>query len=189
MAPSLPVHWRDLGTSRWQLAIAGYTNFPRVRKRLRCPLASLCVHVLHCSNSKNRAAESRYEQPRATRPSNVASAKRGGPQPNIVSGRDAATSSRLAPPFPHGASTERPQWPNQAAPSPPTSKIRDVDLPFPRDDSTTHYWITSSAVANSVSGMVRPSALAVLRLMANTNLVSSWIGRSPGFSPLRMRST
>ena len=27
------------------------------------------------------------------------------------------------------------------------------------------YWITSSAVANSVSGMVRPSALAVLRLM------------------------
>src|SRR5947207_10000142 len=28
------------------------------------------------------------------------------------------------------------------------------------------YWITSSAVANSVSGMVRPSALAVLRFMA-----------------------
>ena len=31
------------------------------------------------------------------------------------------------------------------------------DLPGDR------YWITSSAVANSVSGMVRPSALAVLR--------------------------
>ena len=31
--------------------------------------------------------------------------------------------------------------------------------------ATRAYWITSSAVANSVSGMVRPSALAVLRLM------------------------
>jgi len=29
-----------------------------------------------------------------------------------------------------------------------------------------NYWITSAAVANSVSGMVRPSALARLRLMA-----------------------
>jgi hypothetical protein len=28
-------------------------------------------------------------------------------------------------------------------------------------------WITSSAVANSVSGMVRPSVLAVLRLMTS----------------------
>jgi hypothetical protein len=33
------------------------------------------------------------------------------------------------------------------------------------------YWITSSAVANSVSGMVRPRALAVLRLMTRAYLV------------------
>src|SRR5262245_42726307 len=33
------------------------------------------------------------------------------------------------------------------------------------------YWITSSAVAKSVSGMVRPSALAVLRFNLNVNLV------------------
>jgi hypothetical protein len=51
------------------------------------------------------------------------------------------------------------------------------------------YWITSSAVANSVSGMVRPSALAVLRLMTSSNLVGACTGRSAGFSPLRMRST
>ena len=41
------------------------------------------------------------------------------------------------------------------------------------------YWITSSAVANSVSGMVRPSALAVFMLMTNSNLASlrtGWIG-------------
>ena len=49
------------------------------------------------------------------------------------------------------------------------------------------HWITSSAVANSVSGMVRPRALAVLRLMTNSNLVGCWTGRSAGFSPLRMR--
>jgi hypothetical protein len=34
------------------------------------------------------------------------------------------------------------------------------------------YWITSSAVANSVSGMVRPSALAVLRLMTSSSFVA-----------------
>jgi len=49
------------------------------------------------------------------------------------------------------------------------------------------YWITSSAVANSVSGMVRPSALAVLRLMTRSNLVGCSTGRSAGFSPFRMR--
>ena len=46
------------------------------------------------------------------------------------------------------------------------------------------YWITSSAVASSVSGMVRPSALAVFRLMTNWNLVGCMIGKSAGFSPL-----
>jgi hypothetical protein len=33
------------------------------------------------------------------------------------------------------------------------------------------YWITSSAVANSVSGMTRPRALAVFALITNSNLV------------------
>src|SRR5271156_734210 len=46
------------------------------------------------------------------------------------------------------------------------------------------YWVTSSAVANSVSGTVRPSALAVLRLMTSSSLVACWTGRSAGFSPL-----
>ena len=41
----------------------------------------------------------------------------------------------------------------------------------PCDELPSLHWITSSAVANSVSGMVRPSALAVLRLMI------SWISR------------
>ena len=49
--------------------------------------------------------------------------------------------------------------------------------------------ITSSAVARSDCGTVRPSALAVLRLMTSSNLVGACTGRSAGFSPLRMRST
>ena len=51
------------------------------------------------------------------------------------------------------------------------------------------YWITSSAVANSVSGMVRPSVLAVLRLMTSSNLVGFCTGSSAGLSPLRTRLT
>jgi hypothetical protein len=42
-------------------------------------------------------------------------------------------------------------------------------------------------VANSVSGMVRPSALAALRLMTRSIFVTCCTGRSAGFSPLRMR--
>jgi hypothetical protein len=54
---------------------------------------------------------------------------------------------------------------------------------------TAVYSITSSARASSVSGTVRPSAFAVLRLIASSYLVGACTGRSAGFSPLRMRST
>jgi hypothetical protein len=50
------------------------------------------------------------------------------------------------------------------------------------------YWITSSAVARSVSGMVRPSALAVFILITSSNFVGRCTGKSAGFSPRRMRS-
>lgn len=50
------------------------------------------------------------------------------------------------------------------------------------------YSITSSAVASSLSGTVRPSAFAVLKLMTNWYLVGNCTGRFAGFSPLRMRS-
>src|SRR5262249_16673459 len=53
----------------------------------------------------------------------------------------------------------------------------------------SHHSITSSARARSVGGTSRPSALAVLRLMASSYLVAACTGRSAGFSPLRMRST
>src|SRR5262249_25489172 len=49
--------------------------------------------------------------------------------------------------------------------------------------------MTSSAMARTPGGIVRPSVLAVLRLMTNSNFVGDCTGRSPGSAPLRMRST
>src|SRR5262249_11894084 len=49
--------------------------------------------------------------------------------------------------------------------------------------------ITSSASASTPRGIVRPSALAVFRLITSSNLVGACTGRSAGFSPFRIRST
>src|SRR5262245_47279341 len=56
-----------------------------------------------------------------------------------------------------------------------------------RDELAALHSITSSASASNLSGISRPSAFAVLTLITSWNLVGSTIGRSPGFSPLRMR--
>src|SRR5262245_10890045 len=55
--------------------------------------------------------------------------------------------------------------------------------------ASSDHSITSSARASSVDGISRLSAFAVLRLMTNSYFVGACTGRSPGFSPLRMRST
>src|SRR5262249_44544802 len=47
--------------------------------------------------------------------------------------------------------------------------------------------ITSSAIASSVGGTSRPSALAVLRLMASSKLVGCNTGNSAGLVPRRIR--
>ena len=49
--------------------------------------------------------------------------------------------------------------------------------------------ITSSAWKRRVSGIVRPSAWAVLRLMTSSNFVGCSTGRSAGLVPLRILST
>src|SRR6516165_5655025 len=56
-----------------------------------------------------------------------------------------------------------------------------------RDELTPRHSITSSARASSVAGISMLIALAVFRLMTKSNFVARWTGRSPGFSPLRMR--
>jgi hypothetical protein len=54
---------------------------------------------------------------------------------------------------------------------------------------TGFYSITSSARSRNASGIVRPSALAVVRLMTNSNLIGCSTGMSPGFVPRRILST
>ncbi len=51
------------------------------------------------------------------------------------------------------------------------------------------YSITSSAMARSVGGIVRPSAFAALALITSSNFVARTMGRSAGLAPLRMRPT
>src|SRR5712691_9665331 len=55
------------------------------------------------------------------------------------------------------------------------------------DELAPSHSITSSAVASSVGGTVRPSILAVWWLMIRSNFDACTTGRSVGFSPLRMR--
>src|SRR5262249_40370900 len=54
------------------------------------------------------------------------------------------------------------------------------------DERAAPHSMTSSARASSVGGTSRPSALAVLRLMASSNLVGCITGKSPGLAPLRI---
>ena len=61
----------------------------------------------------------------------------------------------------------------------------DPEQKWPR----TAHSITSSAVASSAGGTLRPSAFAVFRLMFISNFVGVCTGRSAGLSPRRMRST
>src|SRR5215467_15318271 len=53
-----------------------------------------------------------------------------------------------------------------------------------RDEVAPSHSITSSAMASSPGGKLRPNTLAVLRLITNSNLVDCMTGRSAGFSPL-----
>src|SRR5262249_33034643 len=57
------------------------------------------------------------------------------------------------------------------------------------DELAPHHSTTASAVAISATGTFSPSALAVLRLMASSNLVGCSTGRSLGLAPFRILST
>src|SRR5262249_61822693 len=50
------------------------------------------------------------------------------------------------------------------------------------------YSITSLARMSRLRGITWPSFFAVLRLMTNSRRVGSWMGRSAGLVPLKMRS-
>jgi len=58
-----------------------------------------------------------------------------------------------------------------------------------RDELAPVHSITSSARKRKDSGIVNPSAFAVLRLTTSSNFVGSSMGRSAGLAPLRILST
>jgi hypothetical protein len=61
--------------------------------------------------------------------------------------------------------------------------------PVIQNVSSGSYSMTSSARARIVGGTVKPSALAVLRLITNSKVVGCCIGNSAGFAPLRILPT
>src|SRR6266581_2653660 len=58
-----------------------------------------------------------------------------------------------------------------------------------RTSSPSFHSISSSARRRNDSGIVKPSAFAVLRLMTSSNLVGCSTGRSAGLAPFRILST
>src|SRR6516162_1352435 len=58
-----------------------------------------------------------------------------------------------------------------------------------RDELAPPHSITSVATASSLSGMLRPSVLAVVRLITRSNFVGCSTGILAGFAPCRILST
>ncbi len=64
-----------------------------------------------------------------------------------------------------------------------------VGVIYPSPIGRAGYSIIWSARWRSDWGIVRPMALAVLRLMTSSNFVGRSNGKSPGFAPLKILST
>src|SRR5262249_26081573 len=62
-------------------------------------------------------------------------------------------------------------------------------LTEPHDELAPPHSITSSARTRNDSGMLNPSALAVVTLTMRSNLVGCSTGRSAGFAPLKILCT
>src|SRR3954463_11793120 len=96
-------------------------------------------------------------------------------------------------PTPHAIAVyaSQPLSPGVTQHSLPSGRYSLLGPDFHRQDRTSFAWrthsITSSAATSSLSGTVRPSAVAVLRLITNSNLVDCMTGKSAGFSPSRIR--
>jgi hypothetical protein len=77
--------------------------------------------------------------------------------------------------------------------STPNNGHRDVGRVGPLRARTRHHRplhsITLSARASNVGDRMRPSALAVLRLITNSNFVGCSTGKSAGFAPFSILAT
>ena len=85
---------------------------------------------------------------------------------------------------PDGSEARIPLFPNQRTFSVQVAMSQKCQFRKSRD-----YSITSSARARSIGGTLRPSAVAVLRLIDNLNFVGCSTGKSLGSAPLRILPT
>src|SRR2546425_5935970 len=98
-------------------------------------------------------------------------------------------------PTPHAIAVyaSQPLSPAATQHSLPSGRYSLLGPDFHRLDRASFGWrthsITSSARSRNDSGIVRPSALAVVRLMTRSNLVGCSAGMSAGFAPRRILST
>src|SRR5262252_1732446 len=104
---------------------------------------------------------------------------------------------------PHAVQTRRgarPNWGGYRPPSPAqtsTRRLLGVRRERPRyrrtaeqrDERAPSHSITSSARASRAGGTVRPSALAVLRLIMSSSLVGNSTGKSLGLAPFSISTT
>jgi hypothetical protein len=164
-------------TSGFSRAGPGGRDTPRFRHRL--------IRFRHFINgslalaSLNLACQDHVPAfPQRSQPSLLTTAARGGlrPAPDCRPRRALLhLSYSSAPLHAHGAFvTHAP-----VRPLPRASRWASVGL-------KSGHSITSSARARINGGIVRPSALAVLRLTTSSNVVGCWTGRSAGFSPFRI---
>src|SRR5262249_24911976 len=72
----------------------------------------------------------------------------------------------------------------RSADLPPAAELREARS---GKFGAIHHSITSSAMASSDGGKVRPSSRAVETLVTSSNLVPCTTGKSFGFAPLRIR--
>src|SRR5215471_8916575 len=89
----------------------------------------------------------------------------------------------------HNSDRLRPRVPVDVQNRCDSSPLLSLPVSTRRRRQATTYSITWSARKRSDGGMVRPRALAVLRLMTRSNFVDCCTGRSAGFIPLKILST
>jgi len=93
-----------------------------------------------------------------------------------------STIHKLAGRLPHLSGEKR-----TSNPAPEMTRLtHSVTSPPSIDALRKVHSITSSASNCIEFETVRPSALAVLRLITNSNLVDCWTGKSAGLAPLRI---
>src|SRR5262245_50790738 len=95
----------------------------------------------------------------------------------------------LAPPNRGGLNSTQTRWHFRAVGGAVHSIKSGLMRRKQTDGMDQGYSITSSARARNVGGISIPSALAVFRLITNSNLVGCITGKSAGLSPLRILPT